>query len=177
MKKYYCLIVIGNVEKLEETLNFNIIKGAFMHKNFGKIFISTFESNLSIWEIEEILHKEKRSYFLTKMDGSNFTATVQDINIQNDLFLDYVNKMTSMSNDASDNEPPKIEFIEPIDLDEEIKDIIDTFKGNFSKKPTKRFKKEKVPPTLDELLDKINVVGLEKLTDFEKECLKSYSKS
>lgn len=180
MKKYYCLIVIGNkLDGIEDTLN-KVIDGKFMHKKFNDIiFISTFESEFSIWEIEEILHRDKRSYFLTKMDGNNFTATVQDINIQNDLFLDYVNKMTAF-NDAKieENDRPK-----PIDMDriEEFirkQDFLNSIKKDSNHFGSRK-KKEKtpVPPTLDELLDKINRVGYKKLTKFEKECLENYSKN
>lgn len=173
MKKYYCLIVIGNIEGVEKTLE-SLIDGTFMHKSLGKLFISTFESVHSIWEIEEILHRDKRSYFLTKMDGGNFTATVQDINIQNDLFLDYVTKMTDLSN--SKNEPPKIEFIDANEIDDNIKDFLSSLKDNFSKRQPKKKKVVIEPPTLDEILDKISSDGYESLSDFEKECLKNYSK-
>lgn len=176
MKKYYCLIIVGKVEGIENTLT-NVIDGTFMHKNLGKIFISTFESKFSIWEIEEILHKDKRSYFLTKMDGHNFTATVQDIDIQNDLFLDYVNKMTNF-NQESNSEPMNIEFIDPNNNDNELHDFLNSFKDNLKKRGSKRVKKEVlIIPTLDEILDKISSDGYEKLTDFEKECLENYSKN
>lgn len=189
MKKYYCLIVIGNIEMLEETLNSKIIAGTFMHKNFGKIFISTFESDLSIWEIEEILHGEKRSYFLTKMEGHNFTATVQDMNIQNDLFSDYVTKMVK-KNDENINLPLDFNDINPFNFDqkipsdfnEKINNFLDSIKNNnFNNKSLKSRKKSKkvelIPPTLDEILDKINKVGYQKLSKFEKECLEKYSKN
>lgn len=174
MKKYYCLIVIGNIEGIEKTLE-NLIDGTFMHKSLGKLFISTFESIHSIWEIEKVLHGDKRSYFLTKMDGDNFTATVQDFQIQNDLFLDYVTKMTNLNN--TENEPPKVEFIDSPEIDENIKDFINTFRENFPKRHSKRKKVEVEPPTLDELLDKISSDGYENLSDFEKKCLNNYSKN
>lgn len=183
MKNYYCLIVIGRVEGIENTIS-GVIEGTFNHKNLGKLFISTFESNFSIWEIEQILHGDKRSYFLTKMQGSNFTATIQDEQIQNDLFLDYVTKMVKQ-NDKINNE--FIDFnieINPYkknDFDEKIKDFLDSIKNNSNpKNPFKNKRKiknvEVEPPTLDEILDKINRVGYQKLTKFEKECLENYSK-
>ena len=184
MKNYYCLIVIGRVDGIENTLS-TLIEGTFMHKNLGKLFISTFESNFSIWEIEQILHGDKRSYFLTKMQGSNFTATVQDDQIQNDLFLDYVTKMVKQNDKINDE---IIDFnieINPskkIDFEDKIKDFLDSIKNNSNtKNPLKSKRKVKnvevEPPTLDEILDKINKVGYQKLTKFEKECLEKYSKN
>ena len=188
MKKYYCLVVIGNnLEGIEQTMT-TAIHGTFTHKNFGKMFVSTFESKFSIWEIEEILHRDKRSYFLTKMDGHNFTATVQDINIQNDLFLDYINKITNQNNEhLSQFEVPKAIDIDKIE--EFIKNNQDFLNFNkksnfepnfinFSKKNRQKKKEEKtIPPTLDEILDKITLVGYGKLTKFEKQCLENYSKN
>lgn len=184
MKNYYCLIVIGNVEGVEDTVS-KVINGKFMHKNLGKLFISTFESDFSIWEIEQILHGDKRSYFLTKMQGSNFTATVQDIEMQNDLFLDYVSKIVN-ENDQNTNstEIPKFDPFEPPKFDiNRIKNFMDSIKNqdfdfknpSFGRK-NKRKKENMIPPTLDELLDKINKVGYQKLTKFEKKCLEDYSK-
>lgn len=189
MKKYYCLIVIGNVDGVENTIS-NVIEGKFMHKNLGKLFISTFESRFSIWEIEQVLHGDKRSYFLTKMQGSNFTATVQDMEMQNDLFLDYVTKMVNENDKNINNKEIKnFDSIDNPKQDEEqirnfldhLKEIRNSFKNpdfditNFGKKHRKK-KEDIVPPTLDELLDKINRVGYQKLTKFEKKCLEDYSK-
>ena len=191
MKNYYCLIVIGEIGGLEETVS-KVVEGKSFFINLGKISISTFESNFSIWEIEQILMDDKRSYFLTKMEATNFTATVQDAKLQNDLFLDFVLKMTKISDEStSKTDTPKFDIdnmnfsvdIEPIDFDK-IKKFIDEHKNNnfdFSPHPrfTKKNKKKKTntePPTLDEILDKISKVGYEKLTKFEKECLNNYSK-
>jgi hypothetical protein len=178
MKNYYCLIIIGDVTGVEEILS-KVIEGNHHYCNMGKIFIATFESNFSIWEIEEILHANKKSYFLTKMDGSNFTATIQDMKIQNDLFLDYVLKMTKINNEISNNQP-QINF-DPIDEAQKFTEFLDSIKNFSNRKPLKRLKKVKnidiIPPTLDEILDKINSVGYNKLTKFEKECLEKYSKN
>jgi hypothetical protein len=187
MKNYYCLIVIGKVEGMENTLT-KVIEGKFMHKNLGKLFISTFESNFSIWEIEQILHGERRSYFLTKMQGSNFTATVQDEQIQNDLFLDYVTKMVQLNDNINNDltnfnieDPFESKKINPMDFEDKINEFLNNIKNNSDgKNPFKSRKKVKnveiEPPTLDEILDKINKVGYQKLTKFEKECLENYSK-
>ena len=191
MKNYYCLIVIGNVDGVENTVA-KVIEGKFTHKNLGKLFISTFESGFSIWEIENILHGDKRSYFLTKMQGANFTATVQDMDIQNELFADYIAKITNNDDifnieikiDPLDENitPPNMDF-KPMDFDDKIKDFIENIRTNFhpfnQKLPKKRRKTQIIPlepPTLDEILDKINRVGYNKLTKFEKQCLEEYSK-
>ena len=114
-----------------------------------------------------------------KMDGDNFTATIQDPKIQNDLFLDYVQKMIEHNNkniDTSENIenqnfPPPDFFqyeSEIFDIEEELNQI----KNNVSKKKEKN---KEVTLSLDELLDKINVVGYENLTENEKDTLKMYS--
>lgn len=183
MKNYYCLIVIGNVNGVEETIS-KVIDGKFMHKDLGKLFISTFESEFSIWEIEQILHGDRRSYFLTKMQGSNFTATVQDMDMQNDLFLDYVNKMVTENDKHSDDNDQNIDSLKLKSIDfEKVKKFMDSFKNeNFEIKNTSPYRKYKKKdenleiPTLDELLDRINKVGYSKLTKFEKKCLEDYSK-
>ena len=66
-------------------------------------------------------------------------------------------------------------------LDPKFKDFLDSFKNNsfggkIPKKKQKNKEKQIDPPTLDEILDKINMVGYNKLTKFEKECLEKYSK-
>lgn len=178
MRKYYCIVIIGDNSNTEVVLR-TVINGKFNHLNLNKIFVSTFESDYSIWEIEQMLHKHKKSFFLTKMDGDNFTATIQDPKIQNDLFLDYVQKMIEHNNkniDTSENIenqnfPPPDFFqyeSEIFDIEEELNQI----KNNVSKK---KEKKKEVTLSLDELLDKINVVGYENLTENEKDTLKMYS--
>lgn len=180
MKNYYCIIVIGDNKNTHEILS-KVINGKFNNLDLNKIFVSTFESDYSIWEIEEILHSNKKSFFLTKMDGENFTATIQDAKIQNDLFLDYVQKMISLNNkelnetdflnfDIIGEEPPQDFFDHEPNYDE-IKSNLEEIKRNTSKN------KNKKTLSLDELLDKISVVGYDNLSDFEKDTLKMYSES
>jgi predicted nucleotide-binding protein (sugar kinase/HSP70/actin superfamily) len=182
MKNYYCIIVIGDNKNTQEILS-KVINGKFNTLDLNKIFVSTFESDHNIWEIEKFLFENKKSFFLSKMDGENFTATIQDAKIQNDLFLDYVQKMISLNNrelneidfqnfEIIDEEPPKDFF----DFDpnyDEIKSELDEIKKNASKYKNKGRKEL----SLDELLDKINDVGYDKLTDFEKDTLKTYSET
>ena len=54
---------------------------------------------------------------------------------------------------------------------------MNTFRENFPKKHNRRKKVTIEIPTLDDLLDKISADGYENLSDFEKDCLKNYSKS
>lgn len=180
MKNYYCLIVVGDISKIEDILSM-VIDGRFTFKNLGKLFISTFESSFSIWEIEKILHGNMKSYFLTKMQGHNFTASVQDEKIQNDLFLDYINKLTK-ENDEINQNSFNVNFTDIPNFDDRLNNFLNSIKNNpFENKSNKQRRKKKeenqIPPTLDELLDKINKVGFEKLTKFEKECLEKYSKN
>jgi hypothetical protein len=180
MKNYYCIIVIGDNKNTHEILS-KLISGKFNNLDLNKVFVSTFESDYSIWEIEKTLFEHKKSFFLSKMDGENFTATIQDPKIQNDLFLDYVQKMISLNNrelneidfqnfDIIGDEPPE-ELFEYEPTHDEIKSELEEIKKNASKH---RNKKEL---SLDELLDKINDVGYNKLTEFEKDTLKMYSQS
>ena len=180
MKNYYCIIVIGDNKNTQEVLS-KVINGKFNNLDLNKIFVSTFESDYSIWEIEEILHSKKKSFFLSKMDGENFTATIQDAKIQNDLFLDYVQKMIAANNKELDEtdflnfdiigeEPPQ-DFFDYEPNHEEIKAELEEIKKNTSKH------KNKKQLSLDELLDKINDVGYNNLSDFEKDTLKKYSEN
>lgn len=183
MKNYYCIIVIGDNKNTHEILS-KLINGKFNNLDLNRVFVSTFESDYNIWEIEKTMFEHKKSFFLSKMDGENFTATIQDAKIQNDLFLDYVQKMISLNNKElnetdflnfdiiSDEEPPQDFFDHEPNYDE-IKSNLEEIKKNVSKYKNKN-KKEL---TLDELLDKINDVGYDKLTDFEKDTLKMYSES
>jgi len=183
MKKYYCIIVIGDNSNTETILN-KVINGKFHNLNLNKIFVSTFESDNSIWEIEEILHKNKKSFFLTKMDGDNFTATIQDAKIQNDLFMDYVQKMIKFNNDQINiDEHQEFDIPLPEDLPPpdffnyesetfNIENELNEIKKKFSKR-----KPVEVELSLDELLDKISAVGYDKLSDFDKNTLKKYSQT
>lgn len=180
MIKYYCAVIIGDNNDTESILR-KIINGKFNHLNLNKIFISTFESDYSLWEIEQFLNDSRKSFFLTKMDGNNFTAMIQDGKIQNDLFQDYIQKMIKLNNDISteyenleNQDNPPSDFFEyeanSFDIEEELNQI--------RKKSFKNFKKPKeVTLSLDELLDKIGQVGYENLTQNEKDTLKKYAQN
>ena len=185
-KHYYCLISLGENQNMVNILT-NIINGKFNHLDMKKVFISTFESNFELGEIENLLIDFKKNFFLTKMSPTNFTAHIMDVKIDEDLFSDYVQKLIKLNNDTSEEKSKEIDDSDYYDMrkDEEIPpasfflnneheyEIFLNSLKNFRKK-----KKEKdTVPTLNELLDKISEVGLENLSEKEKEYLENYSKN
>lgn len=181
MKNYYCIIVLGDNSNTETILR-KVINGKFNHLNLIKVFVSTFETDLSLWEIEKTLISHKKSFFLTKMDTTNFSGIIQDSKIHDSLFLDFIEKITNISNQESLNEeeydqtPPPPDFFEyesnEFDIEKELNEIR---KNSLNRFKNKYKKAVEVTLSLDELLDKINEVGYDNLSETEKDTLKKYS--
>lgn len=182
MKNYYCLVSLGDHTNTANILT-NVINGKFHHINLNKVFISTFESDYELQEIENLLIEFKLTFFLTKMTPTNFTAFFQNPTIQSDLFSDYIDKITKFSNDITDL-TDKInktgnnwayfdinsDYFYFGSKDGDKREINDMFDDMIDKRKTKE-----IIPSLDELLEKINLVGLENLTEREKGYLRKYS--
>lgn len=181
MKNYYCIIVLGDNSNTETILR-KVINGKFNHLDLAKVFVSTFESDLSLWEIEKTLITHKKSFFLTKMDTTNFSGIIQDTKIQDSLFLDFIQKITNINNEQilgeEDHTPPSPDFFEyennEFDIEKELNEIR---KNSLNRFKNKYKKAVEVTLSLDELLDKINEVGYDNLSETEKDTLKKYSQN
>lgn len=81
----YCVIGLGKIDELKEDLrqiaekNFNVVYG-------NGLLIGTFKSAFNIWEIEDILKTNNRSYIIFEMNIGFFSASLEDENFQEKLF-------------------------------------------------------------------------------------------
>lgn len=150
MGKNYCLIVLNNYSGILEIL-MGVGDSEIKYVSGHGIFIAVFSTNLSINEISEKI--KDRVYILNEIDIKKFDADLKGNN-QKYLF--------SQIFDGVD------------ELDEST--IMGEIKFTVSKKEFKSFNEVRdYKPTLDELLDKISTLGVDKLTDYEKELLNRYS--
>jgi hypothetical protein len=81
----YCVVGLGKIDELKEDLrqiaekNFNVVYG-------NGLLIGTFKSAFNIWEIEDILKTNNRSYIIFEMNIGFFSASLEDENFQEKLF-------------------------------------------------------------------------------------------
>jgi len=183
-KNYYCLITLGENEDVPNILS-HLINGKFHHLDLKKVFISTFESNFELGEIENLLIDLKKNFFLNKMSPTSFTAQIMDAKIDEDLFSDYVQKLINLNNNISQEKSENMDDSEYYDMrkDENLppEDFFLKNQNDYeiflnSLKNFKKRKNEPVP-TIDDILDRISEVGLENLTEKEMDYLVKYSKN
>lgn len=160
MLKPYCLIGMGDITNLKEDIaslseaNANYVCGE-------GLIITTFRSSLHMAEIEEFLNINNRSFIIFEMIPGFFSASIQNKKFQDSLFGGKI-----------DNS-----FLISFKIVEGLREMVDSLKEeliedfNFDKKD----KKDKKDLTLNEILDRINEVGLPNLTSQEKELLEKYS--
>jgi hypothetical protein len=156
--KKYCLIGLDDIEQIQKDLEF--ISDDIVNFATGEeIIIATFKSELNIIELEEFLNMEKRAYIVFEMLPATFSANLLIEKFQEALFGGKVDntEFTPLFEARLKMENIMTSSEEILDLNK-IMDI------------------EPVKPTIDELLDKISKVGLEKLSKIEKQYLKEYSK-
>lgn len=151
-KRKYCLIGLDNIEEIQKDLEF-MCEEIVNFATGESLIIATFKSELNIIEIEHMLNVEQRAYIVFEMLPATFSANLIAENFQKALFGGVI--------DNSEFEPlfnvrNNMENI--INTTMDIDNIVDT------------------KPTIDELLDKINSVGLDKLSKTENQYLKEYSK-
>jgi len=156
--KKYCLIGLDDIEKIQKDLEF--ISDDIVNFATGEeIIIATFKSELNIIELEEFLNMEKRAYIVFEMLPATFSANLLIEKFQEALFGGKVDntEFTPLFEARLKMENIMTSSEEIVDLNK-IMDI------------------EPIKPTMDELLDKISKVGLDKLSKIEKQYLKEYSK-
>jgi len=156
--KKYCLIGLDDIEKIQKDLEF--ISDDIVNFATGEeIIIATFKSELNIIELEEFLNMEKRAYIVFEMLPATFSANLLIEKFQEALFGGKV--------DNTEFTPlfeARLKMENIMTSSEEILDL------------NKIMDVEPIKPTMDELLDKISKVGLDKLSKIEKQYLKEYSK-
>jgi len=156
--KKYCLIGLDDIEQIQKDLEY--ISDDIVNFATGEeIIIATFKSELNIIELEEFLNMEKRAYIVFEMLPATFSANLLIEKFQEALFGGKVdNTEFTPLFDA------RLKMENIMTSSEEILDL------------NKIMDVEPIKPTMDELLDKINKVGLDKLSKIEKQYLKEYSK-
>ena len=155
--KKYCLIGLDDIEQIQKDLEF--ISDDIVNFATGEeIIIATFKSELNIIELEEFLNMEKRAYIVFEMLPATFSANLLIEKFQEALFGGKVDntEFTPLFEARLKMENIMTSSEEIVDLNK-IMDI------------------EPIKPTMDELLDKISKVGLDKLSKIEKQYLKEYS--
>tara|TARA_Y100000592_G_scaffold83685_1_gene133740 strand:+ start:807 stop:1301 length:495 start_codon:yes stop_codon:yes gene_type:complete len=156
--KKYCLIGLDDIEQIQKDLEY--ISNDIVNFATGEeIIIATFKSELNIIELEEFLNMEKRAYIVFEMLPATFSANLLIEKFQEALFGGKV--------DNTEFTPlfeARLKMENIMTSTEEIPDL------------NKIIDIEPIKPTMDELLDKISKVGLDKLSKIEKQYLKEYSK-
>ena len=157
----YCMVGLGDTKGLKEDLQFI----AETESNFvcGEgLIIATFMSTLRVIEIEEFLKMNERSFIVFEMTPGFFGASIENPKFQEALFGGIIN---STPKGLGQVEEGLIKFMKT------IKEDLGEIEGELSHIK----KKEEEIPTLDEILDKINDIGVENLTEKEKQLLEKYS--
>jgi hypothetical protein len=133
------------------------------------VIIATFKTSLLLGEIEEFFNMNERTFVIFEMIPSKFFANLQNNEFQKALFgneFDIKNLKGEDNVDLSDY-VPKISD----NLKEFLNEIKEELRGEefFNTQP--RYEE----PTVDEILDRINIVGLDNLSKKEKEILEKNS--
>jgi hypothetical protein len=172
MKKYL-LTIFGNLENYEKQEEVVIslsplVDSPSLKFQYGKEFMIThFASELEPKEIYEFL----------EMCSENLydSFILSEYNEKVSVFMSNENKGHLFNLDGSTGASGQ-EMIITINKDKEY------FEGDeeddeFTSKIIAELKRQLKPPTLDQLLDKINEKGYEVLSNFEKGLLEKYSKN
>jgi hypothetical protein len=170
----YCIIGLGNVTGLTKLLS-EISETDVAYVSGSGLVIATFHSAFHLAEIEDVLNEEEKSYIVFEMTPGFFSANIKDKKFQNTLFggpIDNTSFHENIIKSLEDLKDIKIEFRKMDDMEEmeSFEDLMD-----FLPKSNKRV--EEPEPDMDDILDRINEVGYEKLTKKEKELLDKYSQS
>ena len=157
----YCLVGFGDIEEIKKDLSF-IAEPTANFVNGNDIIITTFKTALVIQEIEEFLNMNERDYIIFEMLPSTFSANLNNPEFQMALFGGKINNYKDNSFQH---------------ISEGIKDFIKTIKEEMYEDGVLPFitQEEEETPDVDDILDKINKVGLNNLTDKEKEILNNHS--
>jgi len=160
----YCLIGFDNIKDIIKDLSY-IAEPKANYVNGSNVIISTFQSALHIMEIEEFLSMNERDFIIFEMLPGTFSANLNNMEFQNVLFGGRIDN--SFNKSMMDMAPGIKDFIKT------IKEELETDGGLSEFLPKEEYVESL--PDIDELLDKINKVGLENLSSQEKQLLNNYS--
>ena len=165
----YCLIGIGDNEEIEE-IKKDLSFIAEPKANFvtgENLIIATFKTSLFLRELEEFLNMHERTFIIFEMVNSMFFANLQNKEFQQALFGNEFESLMDINKNPFTDYTPKIS--------EGIKEFLKQIKDELTEEEYFSPYTESKDPTIDEILDRINVVGLDNLTEKEKEILDNNS--
>lgn len=166
----YCLIGLDDVEEIKKDLE--IISESVSNFATGEnLIIATFSSSLNIIEIEEFFNIEGRAYIIFEMLPATYSANLLIDKFQKALFGGKIDnsEFVDLFKVRHNMENTFKEFTE-----DNMESVLEDFKLNISNSVIEDIVKPN--PTVDEILDKINDEGINKLTPVEKEILNNHSK-
>lgn len=172
MKKYL-LTIFGDLEHYEKQQEITItllpiVDSPSLKFQYGKEFIIThFESELETKEIYEFLEMCSDNLY------NSFILNEYDEKVS--VFMSNENKEHLFNLDGSTGSSGQEMGIILNNNEEYFED--DDEEDEFTSKIIAELKRQLKPPTLDQLLDKINEKGYNVLSNFEKGILENYSKN
>jgi|APGre2960657404_1045060.scaffolds.fasta_scaffold04772_2 hypothetical protein len=172
MKKYL-LTIFGDLEHYEKQQEITIsllpiVDSPSLKFQYGKEFIiAHFESELETKEIYEFLEMFSENLY------DSFILNEYDEKVS--VFMSNENKEHLFNLDSDTGVSGQEMVITMNPTQEYFED--DDEEDEFTSKIITELKRQLKPPTLDQLLDKINLEGIEVLTQFEKGLLEKYSKN
>jgi hypothetical protein len=152
----YCIIGLGNVSGVTKLLS-EISEEDVAYVSGSGLVIATFTSAFSLTEVEQLLKDEEKSFIVFEMTPGFYSADIKDEKFQNTLFGGPMDNSKLYQNIA-DNASSIMEIMK--------NKVVD---GDYEVLP------EEPDPDMDDILDRINEVGYEKLSVKEKKLLKKYS--
>jgi hypothetical protein len=151
----YCIIGLGNVSGVTKLLS-EISEEDVAYVSGSGLVIATFTSAFSLTEVEQLLKDEEKSFIVFEMTPGFYSADIKDEKFQNTLFGGPMDNSKLYQNIA-DNASSIMEIMK--------NKVVD---GDYEVLP------EEPDPDMDDILDRINEVGYEKLSVKEKKLLKKY---
>lgn len=162
MMKSYCLTGLGDPEGIKEDIT-HISESTPNYVCGRGLIITTFTSTLLITEIEEFLNMNERFFIIFEMTPGFFSASMKNKKFQDALFGGKI-----------DNS-----FMSTFKMDDNLREMMEELKEDLTEESNLIHKRVSIPlkedPTLDQLLDKINEIGIKNLTKEDIGHLKNYS--
>jgi len=151
----YCIIVFGDTADISIDLE-AISEGNIHYLDIDSVYVATFCSAMKVGELKEFFSSMGRNFVLSLTDNTTFGSHLEDERSFKHLFTkrDYF----------------KIDH-------EELRKQLNNIGKSIKDEEQELFigKQEIIKPSLDELLDKINIKGLKSLSIKEKKYLDEYS--
>jgi hypothetical protein len=158
--KSYCLIGLGDIEKIKEDLTYISEDNTHFVSGEGLI-ICTFSSAFNIREVEELLKIKERSYIIFEMLPGVFSANLINSKFQNALFGGEIDNSN---------------YEDIYKIPDGIKEFMESIKEDLVEDVIYAPINTTPPLNVDDILDKIGETGIENLSVQEKEYLDNYSK-